>query len=347
MNEWIWLAILFVFVAGLSFVVLSWSNLRRQRQEQPDDDEIALDSSSTLEPLTDSSSGSRLGKDSKSTLVLGDATPALSQQIPASEADLAKLQPELRAAGFYGPNALTQYLAIRATLIIVPLVVAGGLAVILDKAIIPEIMVAGFVLAGLGFALPRAYINYLGKERRRQIEGGLPVAVDLLTLGISAGQNILFALQRVAREIRSSYPVVALELELVHRQASLNTLAHALDQLAERVQVAEIRNLVMILTQSERLGTDIATALLEFATNFRLTLRQRADAKASRASFWMLFPTLICFWLPAAAVLMGPIFFEFRERQRERTRALEAQRDPEVLRNLGETAAPVFDKSRR
>ena len=53
---------------------------------------------------------------------------------------------------------------------------------------------------------------------------------------------------------------------------------------------------------------------MEYATNLRSGSRQRAEAKAQRASFWMLFPTMLCLWIPAAIVLVGPVYYEFAVR---------------------------------
>src|SRR5260370_25861139 len=160
-----WVGMLFVCVAGLSFVALAWANLRRAR------------------------SGGRLVDDEGEgdlRSMLGGMAPALAKQIPASEEHLAELEPELRSAGFYGKNALTQFLAIRATLIIVPLLIAVAAAALLDKSRIPQIIVVGIILAVLGFAVPRIYVHYVGRTRRRRLEQGLPTAVDLLALGITA-----------------------------------------------------------------------------------------------------------------------------------------------------------------
>src|SRR5207253_797205 len=109
-----------------------------------------------------------------------------------------------------------------------------------------------------------------------------------------------------------SNKVLAEELGIVRQQAELRTLQSALQQFAERVQVPEVRNLTMILIQSERLGTDAGTTLLEYANNLRTNARQRADAKANKTMFWMLFPTLLCLWIPAGIVLIGPAVLEFQ-----------------------------------
>ena len=35
------------------------------------------------------------------------------------------------------------------------------------------------------------------------------------------------------------------------------------------------------------------------------------SAQANRANFWMLFPTILCLWIPATLMLLGPAYFEF------------------------------------
>ena len=64
-------------------------------------------------------------------------------------------------------------------------------------------------------------------------------------------------------------------------------------------------------------GTDIGSALLEFSSSFRTTLRQRADAPANKARVWMAFPTVLCLWVAAAIVLVVPIYFYFWHRRND------------------------------
>ena len=297
-NELATLGVIFVVVWTASFAVV-YGLIRRGR-----------DRKKRLPPASDQ-------EESQTELVLGSLTPALAEPFPVSESSQTDLQRDLLAAGFYRKTALTEYLAIRTVLIVLPLLVAGIVGVFIDSAYIWHVVVLGLIGAGLGFSLPRAYITLRGRHRGRQIERGLPIAVDMLTLCLSAGQNILAALQRVATELRMSHPVVAAEFEIIRQQAQLRSLQPALQQFADRVQVPEARNLAMILIQSERLGTDASATLLEYASNLRTSLRQRADAKANRTMFWMLFPTLLCLWIPAGIVLIGPAVLEFQYYRRE------------------------------
>lgn len=307
MYEWLFLGLTFVAVSASLFLLLQWSNSKRQR----------LQSRLAGEPSGDS--------ESHPELILGELTPALAQQTPMTEKDRTELQRELIDAGYYRPTALMEYAALRAVLVFAPLLTAAAAAVFVDPPLIPYVAIGGAVLALLGYSLPRFYLQHLARWRTHQVERGLPVALDLMTLGLTAGLTILASLRRVARELKKANPVLAYELEIVQQQTELRSLEHALQQLSDRVRIPEVRNLALILVQSERLGTDIGATLLEFSSSYRATLKQRAEAQANKASFWMTFPTITCLWVSAAIILVGPIWFEFWNR-REQTHELLNQR---------------------
>jgi pilus assembly protein TadC len=311
MSEWLGLLLTFSGFAWLSFLVLG--RLARSRQQMQD----------RLAPGEGDSAS-----EGPPEMVLGPMTQALAAQLPLTEKRKAALRQELRRAGFYRPTALTEYAAIRTLLVLGTLLATGVLALVADAEEAQNVVLGGVGLALLGYSLPRVYLYFRGKSRGRQIERGLPVAVDLLTLCLSGGQNILSALERVSIDLRFSFPVLADELRIVHQQAELHSLDQALHQWADRARVGEVRNLALLLAQSEHLGTDTAAALTEFASNFRVNLRQRAEAQANRTSFWMLFPTVFCLLIAAAIILIGPAYLEFWHQQQLAARALRtAQQD--------------------
>jgi tight adherence protein C len=314
MNELISLLILFVSIFAFSFGLIQWVAYRQRR----------------LQLRLQQSAGT--STDSSGEFVLGELTPALAGQIPMNGTKQAALQAELREAGFYRPSALMQYAAIRALLVILPLFVAGVLAVLADDRFAGRIALVGLCGAFVGYSFPRVYINSVARARKRQIEKGLPVAVDLLALGLLSGQTVIAALRRVSQETRFSFPALATELEIVREQAELNTLPHALDQWAERARIPEVHNLVVILNQSSKHGSDISAGLMEFSNNFRTNLRQRADAQAGRASFWLVFPSVFFLWVPAFALLVAPIAFEFVHKRQENAELLKKTPITDIIR---------------
>jgi pilus assembly protein TadC len=250
--------------------------------------------------------------DSTPELVLGDLTPAMAGQIPITEEDRTSLQQELREAGYYRPTALTEYAALRAMLVILPLLAAAVLALFTETPNMGlYIWGGGIILAILGYSVPRVILYYQARARQFQIERALPTAIDMLTLCLGAGLNVLTSLRRVAHELHLPYPVLANEMEIVSRQAELRTLEFALAQFAERTGLSQVRNVSVILTQSENLGTDAVSVLREYADNMRINQRQRAEEIANKAPFKLLFPAyLLAFG--AFIFLFGPMALDLR-----------------------------------
>src|SRR5262249_49171170 len=151
---------------------------------------------------------------------------------------------------------------------------------------------------------------YKAKWRQHQIERGLPVAIDMMTLCLSAGLNVNNSLERVSHELQFAYPVLGEEFEIVRRQTELRSLDFALIQFADRVNLPQIRNLQVLLTQSENLGTDAVTVLREYADDLRINMRQRADEMANKAPFKLLFPAYLMAF-GAGILLISPAALEF------------------------------------
>lgn len=296
LEIWLLAAILFIPIAGISFIALRRAWLPRERVQEL-----------IRRPAPE------LVHDTSSDLLFEGITYPLASMLPTTKNGRAILYQELRAAGYYSSGALTNYLALRNVLVVLPLVVAGVLALIFDPEDFPLIIIPGVLVALLGFSLPRLYIQARGRTRAQQIERGLPTAIDLLVLALTAGLNLFAALQRVAGELRTTYPALAEEFDITRRQAELRSLEFALEQLADRVRLPDVRNLALVLAQSERLGSDATPVLLETSNALRTSLRQRAETQANRVSFWLLIPTIACFLVAALLVLVGPVFLEFRD----------------------------------
>lgn len=286
----------FALVAGLTLTIFLLLQMRRQRVEERLRND-AEDEASLL----------RGDKD----LVLGDMTRALAAQIPVAEGDRSQLERELRQAGYYRPTALLEYVALRAIFIFVPLVGAALFALLTESVEQASwIWMAAVVMAMLGFSLPRVFVYFKGKARMHAIERGLPTAIDMLTLCMTGGLNVMISLTRVVKELHLAYPVLASELEIVRQQAEMRTLEFALTQFADRVGLPHLRNLLVIMSQSENLGTDAVTTLREYADDMRINMRQRADEMANKAPFKLLFPAYLLA-IGAAVLLISPTVLEF------------------------------------
>jgi tight adherence protein C len=299
MMEYVFLGLVFLFFGGVTLMGYQALARRRQRVES----RLAAPGSDPL-----------LG--SKPELVLGELTPALSEQIPLTEEGRTELSRELLSAGMYRPTALMEYTAVRAMLTIVPLIVGGLVALMWTEttAAALKVWLGALIASALGFSVPRLYLYLRGITRKAAIERGLPTAIDMITLCLSAGLNVLNSIERVADELTIAYPELAFELQLVRRQAELRSLEFALVQFADRVDVPQLRNVSVILNQSEKLGTDGVSVLREYSDNMRIYMKQNAEAMANRAPLKMLIPSylvVVGFFI----LLVTPPAMEIREFQ--------------------------------
>ena len=98
-------------------------------------------------------------------------------------------------------------------------------------------------LAGAGFAAPDAELERRLAARRARAVMELPVLLDMLAIGVSAGLALEQALERVARQ---AHGAVARELRQAVREMALGGLSviEALEAMAERNAVPELTSVV-------------------------------------------------------------------------------------------------------
>jgi tight adherence protein C len=321
--EFLLLVLVFALVSTLTLAGFFWFRRSKER----------------VEARLQSSTGSDPSLGSSPDLVLGEMTPALAAQVPMGEEDRTELQRELRSAGYYRPTALMEYAAVRTVLIVVPLLLGMLLALLFADSVREAAFFwgGGLLLAILGFSLPRVFLYMKGRARAHAIDQGLPVAIDMLSLCLTAGLNVFAALERVVKELHFSYPILAYELEIVRRQAELRSLEFALAQFADRVGLAHVRNLAVILSQSENLGTDAVSTLTEYSDSLRFNMRQRAEEMANKAPLKLLVPAYMLVF-GAALLLVGPVLLEFMEFNRANPVAATLSESQELLRRERERA---------
>src|SRR5262249_23731689 len=126
--------------------------------------------------------------------------------------------------------------------------------------------------------------------------------------------SLTASLDRVSRELGSVYPEMAEELSLTSIELSfLPDRKKALGNLAERVDIPEIRGIAGVLIQTEKYGTPVSQALRVLAAEFRTQRMLRAEQKAARLPAIMTIP-MILFILPTLfVVILTPAIFRVLE----------------------------------
>ena len=220
---------------------------------------------------------------------------------------------ELRQAGWYRPYAKRDFFALRNGLVIFCMIGAGGAAVWFGPEhpdLVRTCVLLGIGAIGLCWALPRLYLRTQAKNRVARIQRGLPDALDLLTMCMTGGMSLNDSFAHVARDIFFAHPDLASELLIVREQMDMRSAELAFQQFAERTQAPEASSLASLITQGQRLGTDVAGSIRDYADSIRMRRRQRADERSNKAGVKMLFPLTMCLLPSVFIVLWGPSVLE-------------------------------------
>ncbi len=233
---------------------------------------------------------------------------ALAGAVPQSPDDQDRIERDLKRAGFYGMSALVEYLAARNTLVLGFIFLGGGIAVAVPPGSgwLKTIFISTAAAAAAAYVFPRFVLKIQANKRLRRIETGLPDVLDLIRMCLTGGLSLRDSLERVSREIEMFHPDLAVELEVVRRHAEADTMVKALQEFAARMKTPDVSALASLVSQTERLGTHVAQAVMEFADGVRRQHRQRAEERASKTSIRMLFPVIFCLAPPVFILLLGP-----------------------------------------
>jgi tight adherence protein C len=185
--------------------------------------------------------------------------------------------------------------------------VTGALAWVVFTAPPTHLGMLGLIaIPALFAAAPHAWLGRKIADRKERVFKDLPDMVDLMAMAVEAGTGFEGALALVAMEFDSplgeeiARTLQEMELGLTRREA--------LQNLKRRVDVRELSNFVLVLTQADALGMPIGRILHVQAAEMRVKRRQWAREKAGKLPVKIIFP-LVLFIFPAVlVVVLGPAF---------------------------------------
>lgn len=157
----------------------------------------------------------------------------------------------------------------------------------------------------LGWRCPEVILSRLRERRRMRLETGIPDALDLLVICAEAGLSLDHAVEQVGRVLRSFNPAVAEEFAATAAEMRVSAArGQALENLAERAGIANLRSVVAALNQSIRFGTPLASSLRVLAAEMRAERLARFEARAARLPVLLTLP-LMTFILPSLLLVIG------------------------------------------
>lgn len=231
--------------------------------------------------------------------------------IPANETERTTARVRLLQAGFGGPNAVRNYFALRLMLSVILPVAFLLLAPVFTRNMpVEKVMVITVCLLVAGLYLPAAFVSNRVRNRQRAVQESFPDALDMLMVCVEAGLGLDAAFTRVGAQMAAAHPVLAEEFGLVSLELRAGKSREAaMRNFAERIGTTEINSFVVLLIQSDQLGTSVAQTLRVQAEEMRIKRMLRAEEKAHMLPVKLSIPLVLCL-LPAmiaVAVLPGII----------------------------------------
>jgi tight adherence protein C len=159
-------------------------------------------------------------------------------------------------------------------------------------------------LVALGYFAPDLVLRHRAEQRQDLVKRTLADTIDQLTVAVQAGLGLDAAIARVSRRTKGP---LGDELARVGQDTRAGMVrSTALIAMAERVQLPELRQVVLALAQAERLGVPVAKTLTVQAQELRVRRRQHAEEQAMKLPVKILFPTVLCILPALFVVVLGP-----------------------------------------
>jgi len=209
----------------------------------------------------------------------------------------------LSYAGFRGFEAAAIFQLLRAALMGGLGVLGFTLSTIAGRSSL--IWVAGG--CALGYIIPTFVIGRIARARKRRILYELHDVLALLVVCLEAGVGFSEVIKLVGREVERQGRVLGRELlATASHMTAGRSLEDSLKDLGERNGVDELKSVVALAIQSEKVGARMAPALRASADLLNSKRRLAAEEAASKTAVKILIP-LVFFVLPAMMlVVLGP-----------------------------------------
>jgi len=220
-----------------------------------------------------------------------------------NDRSLSKL---LSTAGMRGPSSLFLFVGVRTVVSLVPAL--GYLVPRISRG--EPLTKTLFIALTIWFVMHSLCMLWLRRRARYRmfkLQTALPDSLDLMVVCLEAGLGLTATIARVGEERSSMNDPLAAEFTRVARELREGRAREdALRDLGERNGVDDLKALIGLVIQSDKLGASMAKTLRSHADVLRTKRRQRAEEAARKLPIKILFP-LALFILPALFVVaIGP-----------------------------------------
>ncbi len=239
------------------------------------------------------------------------ARPSLLGQVVASIGRYGiggdrSISHRLTVAGIRGPNSAALFLGTRTILSLVPALVVLVPAVSSGSPLGKALLTAGGFFLG-GHFLANFWLKRRMANRQKVVTKALPDALDLMVVCLESGLGLNATIQRIGDERGTVKDTLGQEFANVASDLrDGRPRADSLRALATRNGCDDLKALVGLIIQSDKLGASMAKTLRTHADLLRTRRRQRAEEAARKLPIKVLFPLAFCILPALFAITVGP-----------------------------------------
>lgn len=235
---------------------------------------------------------------------------------PQNVEEYSTIKLKLVQAGYHSKNAVRMYYLAQFTLGILGLILGGAYALL--KMQQGDVSSKGLMMilipAGAGYLGPKYWVTRRQASRQEAITNGFPDSLDMMLVCVEAGQSLDQSILRVIKELKSGFPDLSYEFEVVsHEMKAGKDKASVLKDMAERAGVQAISSFVTVLVQSQQFGTSIADALRVCGAEMRDKRIMRAEEAANKLPTKMTLATIMLTVPPLLIILIGPSVYSISQ----------------------------------
>lgn len=197
-------------------------------------------------------------------------------------ANLKKAQMQMVQAGYMHPSAVGYFLAFRMVLGVLGILVGAALTVFAYPEMAFQKKCIVVMLATVtGYFLPSVLLNKRIAARQQVNREGFPDVMDLMIVAAEAGLTTEASIERISKELETTYPVLSEQLHIVSIEIRAGKgLDEALRAFGDRVGLEEVQGFATMVQQSKELGTSVSDALRVFGDEMRHKRMMAAEEKA-------------------------------------------------------------------
>lgn len=233
---------------------------------------------------------------------------------PQDEEEYSAVKLKLLQAGYASKSAVPTFYFLQFSLGIGALVFGVLYAIISGQTEMKSMLLSVLIPGAAGYMLPKYWVERRRQTRQEEITSGFPDSLDLMLVCVEAGQSLDQSIIRVSQEIRSGFPALADEFELVSFEIKAGKdKVQVLKDMGERCGVADVSSFVTVLIQSAAFGTSIAEALRVYASEMRDKRVMRAEELANKLPTKLTLGTMLFTVPPLLIILIGPSMYDIVE----------------------------------